>query len=338
MRFLEGSLENIESNRRGPRARAARTEAVPSPQSIREELEKILSSQTFRASGGQRTFLRFTVEQTLDGHADLLNEYFIGVQALNRGEAFDPRANPIVRTQASKLRSRLLKYYVEEGPGDPVRIELPKGHYSPVFFNSVSHTRARVARGWVALHARKAAIFVFLLVAVAAAEYLWGIARQAGLYSFRTNSIAVMPFLAIGGDKQDELFSDGLSEDLISALAPMHSLRVVARTSTYQFKDKRADIRTIGRTLNVRTVLEGSVRRSGNRLRVTAQLIDTSSGYNLWSESFDRDLLDPLTLELEISRAITAALGPKFSREPRRDRSGTQSADPPPPGNQDAHR
>jgi adenylate cyclase len=85
---------------------------------------------------------------------------------------------------------------------------------------------------------------------------------------------------------------------------------VVARTSTLQFKDKRADIRTIGRTLNVRTVLEGSLRKSGNRLRITAQLIDTSSGYNLWSESYDRDLLDldPLALQQDLSRAITSAL------------------------------
>jgi TolB-like protein len=307
-------MENIEVNGRGVRAPAERAPAAPSPRAIRRELEKILASETFRGSEGQRNFLRFSVEQTLDGHADQLKEYSIGVQALERNEDFDPRVNPIVRTQASKLRSRLLKYYADEGLSDPVRIELPKGHYAPVFSASASaavpEIEPPVARSWLALHTWKAGILLVLLAVTGTTAYLRGVARRDSVNSAGMNSIAVMPFLNIGGDKQDELFNDGLAEDLVISLARIHNLRVVARTSTLQFKDKRADIRTIGRTLNVRTVLEGSLRKSGNRLRITAQLIDTSSGYNLWSESYDRDLLDldPLALQQDLSRAITSAL------------------------------
>jgi TolB-like protein len=308
-------MENIEANGRGARAPAERAPAVPPPQAIRGELEKILASETFRGSEGQRNFLRFSVEQALDGHADQLKEYSIGVQALERNEDFDPRVDPIVRTQASKLRSRLLKYYAGEGLNDPVKIELPKGHYAPVFSASaavsVPEIEPPVARSWLAVHAWKAVILLVLLAVTGTTAYLRGVARRDSVNFARMNSVAVMPFLTIGGDKQDELFSDGLAEDLVTSLARMHNLRVVARTSTLQFKDKRVDIRTIGRTLNVRTLLEGSVRKSGNRLRITAQLVDTSSGYNLWSESYDRDLLDldPLALQQDLSRAITSALG-----------------------------
>ncbi len=308
-------MENIEANGRGARAPAERAPTAPSPQAIRGELEKILASETFRGSEGQRNFLRFSVEQALDGHADQLKEYSIGVQALERNEDFDPRVDPIVRTQASKLRSRLLKYYAGEGLNDPVKIELPKGHYAPVFSASaavsVPEIEPPVARSWLAVHAWKAVILLVLLAVTGTTAYLRGVARRDSVNFARMNSVAVMPFLTIGGDKQDELFSDGLAEDLVTSLARMHNLRVVARTSTLQFKDKRVDIRTIGRTLNVRTLLEGSVRKSGNRLRITAQLVDTSSGYNLWSESYDRDLLDldPLALQQDLSRAITSALG-----------------------------
>jgi TolB-like protein len=328
-------LENLKSNRSGDSSsHAERTQTVPSSQAIRKQLEKILLSRTFRGSEGQRNLLRFAVEQTLDGHPDLLKEYSIGVQALDRGEAFDPRADPIVRTQANKLRARLLKYYADEGLTDPVKIELPKGHYAPAFSAVASPSPARVTPAWLSLHARNAAILLFLLAATGTAAYFRGAARRDSLSSFRMHSVAVMPFQPIGGDKQDELFSDGLSEDLVTDLARTHNLRVVARRSTDQFKNRTVDIRTVGRTLNVGTVLEGRVRKSGDRLRVTAQLIDAASGYNLWSESYDRDLHDPLELQLEISRAITAALGRSFGREPGRDRSGTQSATPAPLSNQ----
>ncbi|MGD8540201.1 MAG: protein kinase, partial [Candidatus Aminicenantes bacterium] len=122
------------------------------------------------------------------------------------------------------------------------------------------------------------------------------------------NSIAVLPFKNMSADPEQEYFCEGLSEELINALSQLKDLRVVARTSAFSFKDKEIDIREIGHKLNVETVLEGSVRKSGNRLRITAQLINVIDGYHLWSDRFDRELADVFDIQDEISLAITDKL------------------------------
>ncbi len=129
----------------------------------------------------------------------------------------------------------------------------------------------------------------------------------------RVPSIAVLPFANISGDKEQEYFSDGLTEEIINALAQISGLRVIARTSAFVFKGQNTDIREIARTLEVDHVLEGSVRRSGNRIRVTAQLITASNGSHLWSERYDRELADVFAVQDEISAAISAALKGRLS-------------------------
>jgi serine/threonine-protein kinase len=128
-------------------------------------------------------------------------------------------------------------------------------------------------------------------------------------------SIAVLPFDNVGGDPDDEYFSDGLSDELITALSQLRSVRVAARTSAFQFKGQARDIREIARALNVATVLVGSVRKREDRVRVTAQLIDASSGLDLWSEAYDEralaDIFDiQADLALRIARALEANLSP----------------------------
>lgn len=121
-------------------------------------------------------------------------------------------------------------------------------------------------------------------------------------------SIAVLPFANMGADIENEYFSDGLAEEIINFLAQIPGLRVTARTSAFAFKGKAEDIRKIAGTLGVTTILEGSVRRSGSRLRVTAQLINASDGYHLWSQRYDREMADLFDLQDEIARAIASAL------------------------------
>ena len=121
-------------------------------------------------------------------------------------------------------------------------------------------------------------------------------------------SIAVLPFENMSGDKENEYFSDGLAEEIINLLAKIPDLKVIARTSAFAFKGKHEDIRRIAAALGVTSVLEGSVRKSGNRIRVTAQLISAADGSHLWSERYDRQLADVFTLQDEIATAITAAL------------------------------
>jgi serine/threonine protein kinase/tetratricopeptide (TPR) repeat protein len=121
-------------------------------------------------------------------------------------------------------------------------------------------------------------------------------------------SIAVLPFTNLSADPEQEYFCDGMAEEIINALAHIEGLRVVARTSCFAFKGKHEDIREIGRKLNVDHVLEGSIRKAGNRIRITGQLIKIADGFHLWSDRFDRDLEDIFEVQDEISQAIAERL------------------------------
>jgi len=121
-------------------------------------------------------------------------------------------------------------------------------------------------------------------------------------------SIAVLPFVNMSSDPEQEYFSDGISEELLNVLAKLPGLRVAARTSSFQFKGENRNITDIGQQLNAALVLEGSVRKSGLHVRITAQLIDTSTGFHLWSESYDRELENVFAVQDEISAAIVAEL------------------------------
>ncbi len=122
------------------------------------------------------------------------------------------------------------------------------------------------------------------------------------------NSIAVLPFVNMSDDPGNEYFSDGLSEELLNALVRIGGLKVTGRTSSFAFKGQNTDLREIGRILNVANVLEGSVRKYENRVRITAQLIKTADGYHLWSETFDRELDDIFAIQAEIADRVTGAL------------------------------
>ncbi|MCX6234956.1 MAG: hypothetical protein NT175_09590 [Bacteroidetes bacterium] len=123
-----------------------------------------------------------------------------------------------------------------------------------------------------------------------------------------TNSIAVLPFTDLSPEKDQEYFCDGMSEELINVMTQIPELKVVARTSAFSFKGKEIDVRDIGEKLNVKTILEGSVRKSGNQLRISAQLIDVNNGYHLWSQTYNRELKDVFAIQDEIASAIITAL------------------------------
>lgn len=126
-------------------------------------------------------------------------------------------------------------------------------------------------------------------------------------------SIAVLPFVNLSSDPEQEYFSDGISEELLNVLAQIPELRVAARTSSFQFKGDNRDIGEIAQLLKVGHVLEGSVRKAGTRLRITAQLIEAEDGFHLWSETYDRELEDVFAIQDDISQAIAAALTAELS-------------------------
>ena len=134
------------------------------------------------------------------------------------------------------------------------------------------------------------------------------IPRSEAAFEPPAHSVAVLAFVNMSGNTKDEYFSDGLSEELLNALARINELQVAARTSSFSFKGTATDIQTVGKKLNVHAVLEGSVRRAGGRVRITAQLINAVSGYHLWSETYDRELKDIFALQSEIASAVASAL------------------------------
>ena len=128
-------------------------------------------------------------------------------------------------------------------------------------------------------------------------------------------SVAVLAFNNMSGDAEQEYFSDGISEDIITDLSKLSGLHVIARNSSFTYKGKAVDVKQVGRELGVRYVLEGSVRKAGNRVRVTGQLIDTASGAHVWADRFDRDLTDIFAVQDELTREIIAALKVKLTPE-----------------------
>lgn len=149
---------------------------------------------------------------------------------------------------------------------------------------------------------------VIVLTGLIAAFWLWWRGSRVSQFAQMRPTIAVLPFADMSLEKNQEYFSDGLAEELINDLAKIPELRVTARTSSFQFKGKNEDLRIIGEKLNVATVLEGSIRKQGKRVRITVQLIKASDGFHLWSETYDRDLTDIFAVQEGIARSVAGTL------------------------------
>ena len=254
-----------------------RTSEVPSPAAIREHMATLLASPTISGAERLSALLRFIVAETLQGRQSQLKEMRIGLDVFGRkADSYDPAFDPIVRVQMGRLRSKLRAYYNGPGSSDRVRIDIPLGSYVPVFVAVAAPTPTRR-----------------IDPAPAPAD------------DYR---LAVLPIVNMSAEPETQYFCDGLTEELITHLAQIRQLRVVARTSSFQFKDVARDIREVGRLLDVSKVLEGSVRKSGNRIRVTVQLINVADGCHLWSERYERDLDDIFAIHENISTAVQQSL------------------------------
>jgi TolB-like protein/tetratricopeptide (TPR) repeat protein len=158
-------------------------------------------------------------------------------------------------------------------------------------------------------------IIVLLIIAVG-----WLVYDKTIVAPAPENSIAVLPFVNMSDEPGNEYFSDGITEEILNLLARTPDLKVIARTSSFAFKGKNEDLRVIGQTLGVKTVLEGSVRRSGERVRITAQLIDVSDGMHIWSASYDRTMTDIFAVQDDVAAAIIGALQIHIDTNPSRGR------------------
>jgi serine/threonine protein kinase/cytochrome c-type biogenesis protein CcmH/NrfG len=173
--------------------------------------------------------------------------------------------------------------------------------------------RPTAAKSWLHWTRVPAALVLVLLIAALALTLPFYWHRNLAISSPPEKSIAVLPFLDLSETKDQEYFCDGMSEEILEALAKVEGLRVVGRTSSFSFKGKNANVSEIGKKLNVANVLEGSLRREGNRVRITTQLINARNGFRIWSETYERELQGLFALQDEITRAIVDALKTKLA-------------------------
>ncbi len=298
---------------------------------ILEQLDRILKSGPFAQSRRRQRFLKYVVNETLAGRGDRLKGYSVALAVFDRPKSFDPAIDPIVRIEAARLRDKLREYYEQEGRNDPVRIELRKGTYTPeigLAQAAPGNEKAEVATdaaepallGAAPIAQRSAPRWLLafgglgLLVMLLTAG--WWINRERPTNTTANSSsvpaIAVLPFTNLSGDKQQDYFSDGVTEDILTELSRAQDLRVLARNTTFQYKDRPVDVAELGRELGVAYVLEGSVRRAGDRLRITAQLIDTGTGTHLWADRYDREMADVFIVQDDIINQIAAKIAGPF--------------------------
>ncbi len=258
----------------------------PTPEAIRDQLERILQSAEFRASDKQRKFLSFVVDETLAGRASQLKGYTVAVAVYGRAERFDPQVDPIVRVEAGRLRRALERYYLTAGKNDPVRIKIPKGGYVPTF-----HT-VQIPPSGAQTHTSERE----------------DSAPAAG------PSIAVMPLLNLTGDEDQDYFADGLTEELTAELARYQEFQVIAAQSTLRFKGRKVDPKEIGRDLGVRFLLTGSIRKDLKTVKIAIRLIDTSTAAQIWGESYKRDLTAAylIALQEEIAHRIVGVIADQY--------------------------
>ncbi len=280
---------------------------------IRAQLDRILHSSPFAQSRRRQRFLEYIVNETLAGRGERLKGYNVGIEVFDRPETFDPTVDPIVRIEAARVREKLREYYDTDGQADRVRIDLPKGSYAPhIEFRDLGMSTAVVSDSVRPEQGRKPAVPLAAMLAAFALLLLAGFAGwswlRAPLPLPEKASIAVLPFQNLGDDVKWDRFADGLTEDIVTDLSHSKDLFVVARNSTEVYRGKPTDVRKIGRDLGVRYVLEGSIQPSGERIRVTAQLVDAETGGHVWSNRYDRPATDLFDVQSDVTGKIAATV------------------------------
>src|SRR5262245_23809407 len=303
-----------------------------SREAVRSQLEKIIASEGFARNDRISSFLRFVVEQELSGSGNQLKESIIGVEVFGRRPDYDVRQDSIVRTEAGKLRTRLSKYYANGGAADELIIDLPKGGYRPVFRNAdVTKEEAAASRAPKRHSSRlripSVGIRAWVLVAVGLAIGLATLAWWQLLHKSEPIPIAVLPLINLSQDPANDYFADGLTDEIIRNLSIIDGLAVRSQTSSFAFKGKSQNVREAGKQLDAEYILEGSVLRSGQRLRIDAQLVRVRDDSPLWSEKYDRELTDVFAIQDEISRGIVNSLRLNLKVGPRRYETSAEAYD-----------
>lgn len=255
---------------------------------IKNQLAAVLASSEFAGRAVLRKFLSYVVEKDLAGRSHEIKEYTIATEVFGRSESFDGVKDSIVRMQAGRLRRALERYYASNGALDPIRIEIPKGTYVPVFLRPSTTRPGNV-----------------------------NTCQEPAHTTFITPSgpkVAVMPLLNLTGDQSQEYFCDGLTEELSQELARYQGIRVVASHSTLHLKGQKTGAIELGHKLGARFIVEGAMRRDAGFLKFSVRLIDTMDGLQIWGEQYRRELkADSLiVMQEDIARRVAGILGDLF--------------------------
>lgn len=284
---------------------------APSRVEIEAQRDRILASSIFTSSPRMQQFLDHIVKEFLANRAAQLNETAIAIDVFKRDETFDSRLDSVVRVEAGRLRTKLREYYAEIGSGDPVRIEIPKGGYAPIFSLNQSQVittpidRPKRIGSWalgLSLVAA-AAVMIFLQLRTQHAAIEFG---EPGI-----QSVAVLPLRDWSSSPQD-YFSESMTDVLITKLAEKSGLRVTALGSVLPYKDSELSPSEIASRLGVNNLIEGGVLRESGNVRITANFIDVANGENVWSGTYTRPMTDVLALQDEIATEIATNLGVKI--------------------------
>lgn len=251
---------------------------APDAAAARQQLRKLASSLHF--TGAPRLFhlLRYVVEARLAEGRPRITQKQIAVDVFGRDEGFDPVIDSVVRVEMSRLRSKLRDYYLSDGTADRIRFRLPKGGYIPEI------------------------------------EKKPEIEPPLEGQTPDGPALAVLPFANIGGDPEEAYFADGVTEDLITELGRVPGLLVFARQSTFRYRGSDIPLPRIGGELGASHVLDGSIRRAGNRIRISAQLVEVPSQCQLWAEHYDLLYNDLFSVQDEVAQRIASALSIKLER------------------------
>ena len=296
------------------------------------ELEYVLADMAFAASPRRRKLLRYLVDETLAGRADRLTAVPIAQSVFRRDETFDHQTDPIVRVEARRLRHDLDRYYADVGRNRPLRISIPKGHYAVQFVRQPDPhdagdqpdepaTRKHILTGRTAWTLTAVIVFVISVAAV------WQqYARQAGplpaasvdlvsgLELPKGPTIAVLPFLNISSSEDKQYVADGITQQLATELARFEQLRVMPLGSFQLHKDGSANPSEIQREFGAAYILEGSVRVSGDTIRINSRLIETATARYVWVNTFSEKLAPANIYDVQdaIAREVATNLGGKY--------------------------
>lgn len=269
---------------------------------IREQLGRILASPEFQATDKMRDFLSFIVEEKLAGRSDRLKGYTIALAVFDRADDFDSANDPVVRIQAGRLRRALERYYLTAGSRDPIQIDIPKGRYIPRFaaLPDVQDEMLAGVGGWTA-----------------------GRLADDGV-----PSVAVLPFESLTADPTP--LTTGLAEELVTELTRFQDIVVISCHAARQSPGFPADGVEIGRSVGVRFVLAGAIRWGGEAVKVSAHLIDTRSGEQVWAEAFTHPLEASrlIATQEQIAGSVVAAVASEFGIIARRLSSESRKVAP----------